>query len=920
MRLSRRYRTPIATYRLQLHDGFGFAAARDLVPYLDALGISHLYLSPIFTAQPGSTHGYDVIDHNQVSPELGGLAALYELGDALREHDMGLILDIVPNHVGVGGENPWWRDVLRYGEASRFGHYFDIDWEAHPQIPSGTLVVPVLGKPFGRALEDGELRLDLDGGEIVVRYFDHVLPIAPASYPDLLGLLPPELRPELRDPSAFSALVDLVDDLRRADVERSDVLLGRWRELVKEEPALETFVRSVFAQVNGTPGDPASFDRLERLLLDQRYRLKSWRVSGEEMNYRRFFDVNNLAGIRVEREDVFAEVHRLLFQLVERGIVTGVRVDHVDGLYDPAQYLERLAAGLAAAATDHTSEPLPIYVEKILEGDERLDESWNVAGTTGYEVIARVDGLLVNPAGRPALDSAYRRFAGTTPRFDVQAYNARLQVSELSFAGEVNTLALHLHRLAQRHRLYRDNTLASLRRALRAVLASFPVYRTYVNSSQPEQNAGSIREAARLARERYPGLSEEALAFLESVLLLANDGDDDEQASREHFRRRFQQLSGPIMAKGVEDTAFFRYNRLISLNEVGGTPQQFGRKADDVHAWFADRQATWPRAMSASSTHDTKRSEDVRARLHVLSDVAPEWAREAAAWQRINQSRRVDAAGETAPSANLEYYIYQTLVGTWSHHGPTPEYRDRMREHVTKAMREAKQETSWVRVNEAYEAGVLGFVDAILNPRRSRRFLRQLDAFVARIQWSGALNARVALTLKTLAPGFPDFYQGTECEALTVTDPDNRQPIDFAAIERASRDCDEAPPLLTPAGKLWLTRRLLRLRRDFEGVLLYGGYAPLRVDGDASGRVFAFEREHEGQRVGVVVPRLAGRLVDESGHLPPGTFADVHVALGNGSWRNVLTGEAIGTVAGAACEQLFADLPIAVLACDEPGG
>lgn len=919
--MTRRYRTPAATYRLQLHAGFGLDAARRVVPYLDRIGISHLYLSPIFLAQPGSEHGYDVIDHNQVNPELGGLAALYELGDALRERDMGLILDIVPNHVGVGAQNPWWRDVLRFGEASRFAHYFDIDWEAQPQIPSGTLVVPVLGKPFGRALEDAELQLDLDDGEIVVRYFDHVLPISPRSYPELLGLLPSELRNELRDPAAFSALVDLLDDLRRADVERSEVHLTRWRDSLKDEPALEAFVRSVFAAVNGTPGNPASFDRLERLLLDQHYRLKSWRVSGEEMNYRRFFDVNNLAGIRVEREDVFDEVHRLLFQLVERGIVTGVRVDHVDGLYDPAQYLQRLADGLAAAAAGHTAEPLPIYVEKILEGDERLDESWRVDGTTGYEFMARVDELLLNPAGRVPLDAAYRRFAGTSQRIDVQSYNARLQVAELSFAGEVNALALHLHRLAQRHRLHRDNTLASLRRALRAVIASFPVYRTYVNSSDPGQNAAYLREAVHLAREREPALSEEALGFLESVLLMEGGSDDDEQASREHFRRRFQQLSGPIMAKGVEDTTFFRYNRLISMNEVGGDPQRFGRKPEEVHAWFADRQATWPRAMSASSTHDTKRSEDVRARLQVLSEIAPEWAREVTTWQRINASRRVEAAGDVAPSSNLEYYIYQTLVGTWSSAGPTDDYRERMRTHITKAMREAKQETAWVRVNEGYEAGVLGFLDTILNPRRSRRFLRQLDGFVARIQWSGALNARVALVLKVLAPGFPDFYQGAECEALTVTDPDNRGPIDFDAIVATlSATGDTRPSLLAPTGKLWLAQRLLDLRREFEDVLLAGGYAPLRVDGDPARRIFAFEREHNGRRIGVVVPRLAGRLVDEHGHFPAGTFTDSQVALGNGTWRNALTGETLGAVAGAACEQLFADLPIAVLACDELPG
>ncbi|MGE5596246.1 MAG: malto-oligosyltrehalose synthase [Hyphomicrobiales bacterium] len=911
MTTGRRYAPPVATYRLQMHRGFGFAEARALLPYLEDLGISHLYLSPIFTARPGSEHGYDVIDHNQVNPELGGLTGLYELGEELVARDMGLVLDIVPNHVGIGGSNPWWRDVLRYGQQSRFAPYFDIDWDAQPQLATGVLVIPVLGKPFGRALEDGELKLDLDDGEIVVRYWNHVLPIAPQRYGELIGLPPVELRDGLRDPAAFANLVDLLEELPRADPERSEVLLGRWKELVASEPGLERFLRGVFEQVNGRVGDPASFDRLERLLLSQHYRLADWRVSGEELNYRRFFDVNDLAGIRVEREDVFEAVHGLLFQLVERGLVTGVRVDHVDGLYDPAQYLERLQARLAEAARAHTPDGIPIYVEKILEGSEELDGSWPVAGTTGYEFLARVDGLLVNPGSRVSMDATYRRFTGSNPRLDRISYHARLELSESAFAGEINVLALQLHRIAQRHRLHRDNTLRSLQQAIRGVLASFPVYRTYVTGDPRDDEY--LREALDLARRHDPGLSEGALDFLARVLLLDEEVDEDERARRVHFRRRFQQLSGPIMAKGLEDTSLYRYNRLISLNEVGGDPARLGIPPDEVHRWFAARAERWPHAMSASSTHDTKRSEDVRARIHVLSEAPDEWRREVLTWQRLNERHRGEAGGEAAPSPNLEYYLYQTLVGTWQPDSPTAEYRERMRTHLTKAMREAKVETSWTQVNEAYESASLAFLDAILDRRRAGAFQRRLRRFVDRIRAAGELNARTGLVLKALAPGFPDFYQGTECEALTLTDPDNRRPVDFEASARLLRRVERRQPdLLSPAGKLWLSQRLLRLRCSHAQALA-GGYEPVPLAGSAQNHLFAFRRIGDGSEVVAIVPRLTLALMHESGRIAPGAWGDTRIAVGSGAWCETLGGQRIATDGELLAGELLAERPLAIL-------
>ena len=913
-----RYAPPRATYRLQMHAGFPFAEACRVVPYLAELGISHLYLSPIFAAQPGSEHGYDVIDHNQVNPELGGLAGLYQLGDELLARDMGLILDIVPNHVGIGGGNPWWRDVLRYGPRSHFANHFDIDWEAQPQMARNVLVVPVLGKPFGRALEDGELRLDLDRGEVVVRYYDHILPVAPRSYADLVRLPPPGLRHELRDPAAFAALVDLLDEFPRADPERSAALLERWQDLLAQEPAFERYVRSVLDDVNGEPGNSTSFDRLEALLLDQHYRLADWRIAGDELNYRRFFDVNGLAGIRVEREDVFDDVHRLLFELVERGIVTGVRVDHVDGLYDPEAYLRRLGERLNQAAAAHTHQPIPIYVEKILEGDEELPRAWPVAGATGYEFIATVDSLLVEPAGRPEMETSFRRFTGMRLRLENVSYAARLEVAEAAFAGEINVLAFQLHRIAQRHRLHRDNTLRQLRTAIRAVIASFPVYRTYLDG-ETAADRQVLLQAFRDARAREHRASHEAFSLLEEVLLLEGPLEADERERRAHFRRRFQQLSGPVMAKGFEDTTLYRYNRMISLNEVGGEPGRFGRSLDEAHERLAARARDWPGAMSASSTHDTKRSEDVRARLHVLSELPGEWRRAVQAWQRLNERHRSEVNGEGAPSVSTEYYLYQSLAGSWPATGPDGSYRERMRTHLIKAMREAKLETSWTRVNEPYEEAALAFLDAILTPRRSPAFLRSMSAFVERIRPAGAWNARAALALKVLAPGFPDIYQGSEGEALTLTDPDNRRPVHF---DRLQRELSAMGPglvsqseLVAPAGKLWLTKRLLAIRRSCAELCEGGSYAPLSLSGPAAGHVFAFVRAFGRERLVVAVPVRVAPLL-RGAELPVSAWNRTTVHLpGAPRWTDLLSGVELSPREPAVpVETLFRLLPFAVLA------
>ena len=913
----RRYGLPGATYRLQLRPGFGFREVQHLVPYLAELGITHVYLSPIFAAAPGSAHGYDVFDHGKVSQELGGRSGLYELGETLLRHQIGLVLDIVPNHVGVaGGTNPWWRSVLRYGEASPFAPYFDIEWRAQPQLPSGILIVPVLGQAFGRALEAGELRLALQDQEIVVRYFDQSFPLRPESYGRVLGFPPTELRERLYDPASAAALVATVEDLSGADYERCETALPRLSQLLTTEPELAAWAEAAVERLNGTPGNPASFDMLDELLSGQHYRLADWRVAGAEVNYRRFFDQNSLAGIRVERESVFAETHRLLFDLVERGIVTGVRVDHVDGLYAPGEYLRRLSSGLREAANSAGERAVPIFVEKILEGDEQLPGGWDVSGTTGYEFMAHADRLFIDPAGARETTATFEQFAGPS-RFETVRYESKRQVARSAFAGEISVLAYQLHRLALRSRLHRDNTLRSLRDAIETTLACFPVYRTYSGPDErPASDANYIDAAIADASRRNQNVSDDALQFMREVLLLSDDGlGDEERELRAHFRRRFQQISPPVMAKGLEDTAFFRFSRLLSLNEVGADPGAFGIEPAKLHAWFEARAREWPGAMNASSTHDTKRSEDVRSRLSVLSEIPREWRREALAWKRLNERHLERMAGERAPSLNLEYYLYQTLVGSWPASGLDRSYRERLRSHLIKAAREGKLRTNWDRPDADYEGACLAFLDRILDRRASAAFLRHVQAFINRIGPAARLNSLSGLVLKCMAPGFPDFYQGSELIEFSLTDPDNRREVDFEHRRRLLNLRAAFQPdgcALDPGNeetKLRLTRKLLEIRSRYRELLTNAQYVPLHARGHRSGSVFAFAR---GSRLVVAIPRLYARVMGPDGSLGQEGWGDTELELPSGRWSNVL-GDTRPIQGRLILASLPDRLPIAVL-------
>ena len=923
---TRRYAPPRASYRLQLHQDFTLDRARELLPYLDSLGISHLYFSPIFAAAPGSTHGYDVFDHGQINPEIGGMNALYALGEELVRRDIGLIIDMVPNHVGLAtSTNPWWRDLLRYGESSRYANFFDINWETQPHLPSGVVVYPILGQPYGAALEAGELRLIVEDNDLALAYYEHHLPLSSPSYAEIVGLPSLDLRAELGDPAALGELLELLEGLRGAGAEDAERLLERFRRLLADEPAIVAQIERRLGELNGIAGDPASFDRLEAILTLQHYRLAFWRVSGEDINYRRFFDINELAAIRVEREEVFEETHRLLFALVEQGIVTGVRIDHVDGLYDPATYLTRLRDRLRQVGARWTDGEIPIYVEKILEEGEPLPPSWPVAGTTGYDFLAHNDAIFVDHGAALETTRTYERFIGGPVRFRRLRFDAKKQIARNSFAGEINVLANSLHALAQRDRRRRDNTLRALRDAIDTVLATFPVYRTYVEDGRGgPDDVALIEEAIEEARRQDRNLAVEAIDFLAEVLLLRGDLAPDERERRLLFRRRFQQLSSPVMAKGFEDTTFYRYNRLLSLNEVGNDPSRFGATPAAVHAWFADRARDWPRAMSASSTHDTKRSEDARARLHVLSEATAEWRREVLRWGEMNAPHRAASGGEQIPGPNTEYLIYQNLVAAWPGRDEALDdtFRERLAAYLTKAMREMKAYTSWTNTNEQMEGTIQEFLTAILGPRSGRAFTRRVARFVAAIEPAATCDSLGALTIKATAPGFPDFYQGTELWDRSLTDPDNRRPVDYAARQRLLDTLGDDVPtdLAAPATKLWLTRRLLALRATHPDLFAAGDYRPLAATGRWAEHLFAFARQRGAQTVVVAVPRLTTRIVGLAKPTPTGAqWADTALALptSTGGWRNWLTGARLDAPGGSApCADLFAALPFAILTTD----
>ena len=884
--------TPRATYRVQLHAGFTFDDAAHIVPYLARLGISHLYVSPILKARAGSTHGYDVIDHTQLNPELGGAEGFERLSETLRSHDMGLIVDIVPNHLGVmGDDNAWWLDVLENGPAAQAAEYFDIEWRPNRAALRDRLLVPVLGAAYGTSLESGDIRLVFEParGEFHLRYHEHRFPIDPREYPRIFdGAAPPAVDDTVRADfdsllSAFGRLPARSEEGVQARAERyrdKEVHKRRLVRLLEREPVMLEYIEEVVQRCNGTPGDPQSFDTLDALHEAQAYRLAFWRVAQDEINYRRFFDVNSLAALRMNDVRVFSDAHRLILELVAQGKIQGLRIDHSDGLYDPREYFQRLRAAVEEV---RPGDEFFIVTEKILADDEVLPNDWPLAGTTGYEFGAEVTAWLVDGSSEAALTRTYQEFIGDDQSFEDIAYSSRQLIMRIALAPEVEALATQLDRIARLDRHTADFTRAALRDAIIEVVACFPVYRTYVTADGvTTEDRLTIERAVAAARRRSSLATERSvLEFVRRVLLISSDRPLSPllRTAMVQFAMKFQQVTAPVTAKGVEDTALYRFNRLTCLNEVGTDPRRFSQSSQALHQKNAARAAQWPHTMLGTSTHDSKRSEDVRARIAVLSEMPQQWRDLATRWGELNQDRRTTFDSRTAPDSNDEYLMYQTMLGTWQPQADQEQWLARLKEYAVKAVREAKRNTSWVNPDEEYESGLQDFLQQSLAGPGGEAMLSELRRASAVVDFFGRWNSLAQVVLKLTAPGVPDIYQGCETQTYTLVDPDNRRPVDFAAAEAQLRMMEESVldattmsrDAATPDVKLWMTHRLLRLRRELPDVFAHGTYVPLAVEGELAEHVLAFARVHESQRVVVIVTRWFCRLM--SGRMAPPTGA-----------------------------------------------
>jgi (1->4)-alpha-D-glucan 1-alpha-D-glucosylmutase len=948
---------PLATYRLQFHASFTFDDATAVVDYLHALGISHVYASSYLKAVPGSTHGYDVADPTQLNPEVGTMESYRRWVGALRAHDMGHIIDLVPNHMGIAkSANPWWQDVLENGPSSRYAPLFDIDWRPLKPELNNKVLIPILGNLYGAVLERQEIVLRYQEGSFSVQYFETELPIAPGSYEMILGTDADALVQALGEDSVeaseyLSVLTAIrhlpppekMDRALQAEREREkEVIKRRLATLTRESATVRRHVERVVALFNGTNGDPQSFDRLDALLSQQTYRLAHWRVAAEEINYRRFFDINELAAIRMEDPSVFDRVHGFVFELLREGLVDGFRIDHVDGLYNPGDYLARLQARARVVRPDVRADERALFVvvEKILGLDESLP-GWPVHGTTGYDFLVQVNGLLVDTRNERSMNDIYDRFTRLRTPFHELAYRSKQLILRLSMPSELNVLANQLNRFSERSRHYRDFTLASLTYAMREIIACFPVYRTYVTDRDREVNErdrGYVEHAVAEAKRRNFGRAPAVFEFVRDLLLKQADYiPPSERDEHMRFVGKFQQVTSPVTAKGIEDTALYNYNRLVSLNDVGSEPNQFGTTPGALHQWLAARAAQWPHALSATSTHDTKRSEDVRARIDVLSEIPGAWKQAASRWARLNRRARVMVDGHSYPSRNEEYLLYQTLLGSWPLQpmdaNGEQQYRERIVAYMQKAMREAKVVTSWLNPSTRHEQAMARFVTAILAADNTP-FREDFLDFERRIAHCGLFNSLAQLTIKIGAPGLPDFYQGTELWDFSLVDPDNRRPVDYARrrrlleeLEAESADEGQRQALVerlmaSPSDdrvKLYTTRTLLHVRKANEAVFQSGSYEPLAVDGPRRVHAFAFARRYDGREAVVVVPRLVAGLVPDSDMPPLGerAWADTRLQLPHTTarcYRHALTGQCLPVTNGELrLADIFAQFPAAVL-------
>lgn len=983
---------PAATYRLQFNHRFTFSDAKSIVSYLHGLGISDCYASPYFLAKRGSLHGYDILDHNLLNHEIGTEEEYKEFIEELKRYGMGQILDIVPNHMSIiGNENLWWMDVLENGTSSIRADFFDIDWKPVKAELENKVLLPILGNQYGQVLENQELGLRFEEGAFFIWYGDQRLPIDPVSYKRLLKFRIEDLEKEMgKDHPHFQELLSITTALehlpphtertREKILERrreKEIIKRRLWNLYSECEEIRSFIEENVQKTNGRKGDRASFDPLDELLNDQAYRLSYWRVATEEINYRRFFDINELAAIRLENLDVFREVHKLAFKLIREGKVTGLRVDHPDGLYNPAEYFYRLQRGCFVQICLRASFPLseesaleeeigrlydeelfknpssplrtPFYIvgEKILTKSERIPEDWPISGTIGYVFLSPGNGIFVNTENAKAFDEIYSRFIRSKENYQDLVYEKKKLVMLTALSSEINTLGHYLNRISEKSRHTRDFTLNSLTAAIIETIACFPVYRTYVNSCGViERDRRYIEQAVSRAERKNPALNATVFDFLQSVLVLKYPegfGETD-QAEWLDFAMKFQQVTGPVMAKGLEDTVFYVYNRFVSLNEVGGNPERFGTTLDTFHGQNIERIKFWPHGLIATSTHDTKRSEDVRARLNVLSEIPEEWRHGLIRWSRINKGRKTLIDGQWVPDRNEEYLFYQTLIGIWPIDPVANEedsvLRQRMKDYMLKAVREAKVNSSWISPKMSYEDALLKFIDAVLSYPQKNPFVKDFSPFQKKISYFGMFNSLSQALLKMTSPGTPDFYQGTELWDFSLVDPDNRRPVNFDVRREMLNTLKKRMTAVGPdlsgfarelvhewgngAIKLYLTFRCLNYRRDNDRLFRDGTYVPLREEGGLIDHICGFVRHREDKEVLVVVPRFLTSLIKSTGELPFGepVWKDSWIVIpeqviGN-EFRNIFTEETVRTVEkdgkrGLLLGEVFANFPAALL-------
>lgn len=890
---------PLSTYRLQFNAQFTFRHACEWVEYLHRLGISHLYASPLLCTRAGCLHGYDIVDHSKLNPEIGTENDFEELIKTLRTFNMGMILDIVPNHMCiVSPANKWWNDILENGPASPFADYFDIDWHPPRQELANKVLLPFLDEQYGAALENQTFKAVFREGAFFMELHDTVLPTDPKSWNLILDPLAKEARSKLPEDSSdllelnsiMTALTHLpatteTDKEKISErLQEIEVIKRRLAGLMTQNEALNVMLSQQLFYLNGTKGDPTSFNGLELFLNIQPYRLCFWRVANDEINYRCFFDIFELAGIQTQNHEVFEAAHAYIFKLVQNNLVDGLRIDHIDGLWNPEEYLQ----ALQRHCNTGKDNPFYIIVEKILTGNEKLHSQWPVQGTVGYEFLDQVNRLFVLQPNRKKILSFYNSFTGVSTVIHKLVYECKQLILLVAMPGELHILAKQLDRISQQHRSSRDFTAESLKTALRDVIACFPVYRSYIHGNDvkiEEEDERYIRTAISQAKYLNPALSAYIFDFIESVLLLQHHSglDDEQMKERKNFVMRFQQITGPVMAKGLEDTASYRYYPLASLNDVGSYPANFGISIDEFHKKNLERSKLWPHTVLTTSTHDTKRSEDVRSRINVLSEMPDDWEQAVMRWSLLNQPHKVQDGDDAIPDANEEYFIYQTLIGTWPLYPMDPaahlQYMNRIQEYIEKAFKEAKIHTSWINPNIKYDQLIRQFIQKILNSNLvSNAFLTDFIHFIPKISAAGMLNSLSQLIIKLTSPGIPDIYQGNEVWNFKLVDPDNRQPIDYPGRNYLLKGILEQQSPIFPGQlqqmlqhpedgriKLFLTMQTLQMRYQNPDLFLYGNYHPLNVQGDKQNHIIAYARMFENKIAIIVTARFFFAFLNPEG-------------------------------------------------------